>query len=235
MPELRPIKCIETDKKYESISAASRLTDIPVNSISRALKTGGKAYGFHFAYLTAKPVNPWEKSAPTVKKIICEETGEQYDNQQEIADVYGVSQQYVSQAISKHLPITHKHFRIEKVQSQKHLAYEAAWYDLYENCFQAWLSREKTIDFIAEHDLKISKSTVRTLFYKTCKEREIERPSRAGFKMKKSRVSDEETERRKNLYFRYINDEITIKQAARQLGVSVSSIYNIFNKFGGVR
>lgn len=54
--EGRPVECIETGEVYCSISFAARCKGSTCSNITRAIKTGGRARGYHWRYMTDEPM-----------------------------------------------------------------------------------------------------------------------------------------------------------------------------------
>ncbi|MBQ7343999.1 MAG: GIY-YIG nuclease family protein [Clostridia bacterium] len=112
----KTIICVETKEIYNSISEASRKTNIGIGEISKCvLRQAITAGGYHWAYILEydddwTPVEEKKKGGPC-RAIICVESSEVYESITECSILTGISTQNLSQNCCKaHRSAKNKHY-----------------------------------------------------------------------------------------------------------------------------
>ena len=75
----RPVICLETGERFESISLVSRMLGISKSNVFHAMKNGSAVHGIHFYC-----------NQPTAKKVRCAETGNQFVSLSDAARAVGL-------------------------------------------------------------------------------------------------------------------------------------------------
>ena len=96
----RPVICLETGERFESISLVSRMLGIRKSNVFHAIKNGSTAHGFHFYYGDEpKPVDSFFKPRRR-RKIRCTETGVVYESIKDAAERTKISPNGIGSAAS---------------------------------------------------------------------------------------------------------------------------------------
>lgn len=96
----RPVICLETGERFESITLASKMFDVSKSNVSRAMERGSAVHGFHFYYGDEpKPVDSFFKPRRR-RKIRCTETGVVYESIKDAAERTKISPNGIGSAAS---------------------------------------------------------------------------------------------------------------------------------------
>lgn len=96
----RPVICLETGERFESLTLASRMLGIRTSNVFNAIKNGSTAHGFHFYYGDEpKPVDSFFKPRCR-RKIRCTETGVVYESVRDAAKRTKISPHCIGSAAS---------------------------------------------------------------------------------------------------------------------------------------
>lgn len=96
----RPVICLETGERFESLTLASRMLGIRKSNVFKAIKNGSTAHGFHFYYGDEpKPVDSFFKPRRR-RKIRCTETGVVYESVRDAAKRTKISPNCIGSAVS---------------------------------------------------------------------------------------------------------------------------------------
>lgn len=86
----RPVICLETGERFESISLVSRMLGISKSNVFHAMKNGSAVHGIHFYYGDEpKPVDSFFKPKRR-RKVRCTETGNQFVSLSDAARAVGL-------------------------------------------------------------------------------------------------------------------------------------------------
>ena len=89
-PKEKPIICIDTKERYESIVAASKKLKIPSTTLHTAIKFHTPTRGMFFCY--EKELNNWKPAVNKAKKpVICIETGVAFESARDAQRKTGVT------------------------------------------------------------------------------------------------------------------------------------------------
>lgn len=96
----RPVICLETGERFESLTLASRMLGISKSNVFHAMKNGSAVHGFHFYYGDEpKPVDSFFKPRRR-RKIRCTETGVVYESIKDAAERTKISPNGIGSAAS---------------------------------------------------------------------------------------------------------------------------------------
>lgn len=96
----RPVICLETGERFESITLASRMFGVSKSNVSHAMKRGSAVHGFHFYYGDEpKPVDSFFRPRRR-RKIRCTETGVVYESIKDAAERTKTSPNCIGSAVS---------------------------------------------------------------------------------------------------------------------------------------
>ena len=96
----RPVICLETGERFESLTLASRMLGISKSNVFHAMKNGSAVHGFHFYYGDEpKPVDSFFKPRRR-RKIRCTETGVVYESIKDAAERTKISPNCIGSAVS---------------------------------------------------------------------------------------------------------------------------------------
>ena len=97
---LRPVICLETGERFESLALASRMLGTSISNVFDAIKNGRTAHGLHFYYGDEpKPVDSFFKPRRK-RKIRCTETGVVYESVRDAAKRTKTSSNCIGSAVS---------------------------------------------------------------------------------------------------------------------------------------
>lgn len=98
------VVCVETGKKYDSVKDAARSCEtgpIDKSCISAALRSGGRAGGYHWRYADIKkPRPPLKYKKGNSRTVMCCETGEVFDSIKAAERNVGVSKNSIWRALN---------------------------------------------------------------------------------------------------------------------------------------
>lgn len=96
----RPVICLETGERFESISLVSRMLGISKSNVFHAMKNGSAVHGIHFYYGDEpKPVDSFFKPKRR-RKVRCTETGVVYESIKDAAERTKISPNGIGSAAS---------------------------------------------------------------------------------------------------------------------------------------
>ena len=96
----RPVICLETGERFESLTLASRMLGTRKSNVFNAIKNGSTAHGFHFYYGDEpKPVDSFFKPRRR-RKIRRTETGVVYESVRDAAKRTKISPNCIGSAVS---------------------------------------------------------------------------------------------------------------------------------------
>ena len=102
----RPVICLETGEEYESVAAAAAAVSVSKENFYTAIRSGGLSGGYHWAYaddhelaIKQEQYAGGERAHQPGSKVICLETGEEYESVAAVAMDIGISQKAIRKAI----------------------------------------------------------------------------------------------------------------------------------------
>lgn len=96
----RPVICLETGERFESISLVSRMLGISKSNVFHAMKNGSAVHGIHFYYGDElKPDDSFFKPKRR-RKVRCTETGVVYESIKDAAERTKISPNGIGSAAS---------------------------------------------------------------------------------------------------------------------------------------